>query len=102
MCPIVPMFTCGLFRSNFSLAIFLCPQRSDLTETRFYFDCYSLQTLERGTGFEPATITLEEGDSTGESPPPNPLKTLLQRCAIKLSYSRRPLASRISGAWDRD
>ena len=26
----------------------------------FNDDCFALQNLERGTGFEPATITLEE------------------------------------------
>ncbi len=52
MCPIVPMFTCGLLRSNFSFAIFaLCAGLQPAA---------ALQNLERGTGFEPATITLEE------------------------------------------
>ena len=33
--------------------------------------------LERGTGFEPATIALEERDSTVELPPPCCTKSLL-------------------------
>jgi hypothetical protein len=49
------MFTCGLLRSNFSFAMFLCPLRQPVTN-----GCAVLQILERGTGFEPATITLEE------------------------------------------
>jgi hypothetical protein len=32
--------------------------------------------LERGTGFEPATIALEERDSTVELPPPCLLKQI--------------------------
>src|SRR5580704_15122808 len=55
MWPIVPMFTCGLLRSNFSFAMFLCPLRQPLKN-----GCAVLQILERGTGFDPATITLEE------------------------------------------
>src|SRR5712692_2050904 len=58
MCPIVPMFTCGLLRSNFSFAIVCYPQCAHHT-----------QSLERGTGFEPATIGLEGRDSTAELPP---------------------------------
>jgi hypothetical protein len=42
------------------------------------------QSLERGTGFEPATIALEERDSTVELPPP---------CLPNQTTS---------GAWDRD
>jgi hypothetical protein len=63
------MLTCGLLRSNFSLAIARKPHAKG---------------LERGTGFEPATIALEERDSTIELPPPE-LPT-----------------PPISGAWDRD
>jgi hypothetical protein len=48
------MFTCGLVRSNFSFAI--CPH----PHAQANFRNRPGQTLERGTGFEPATITLEE------------------------------------------
>src|SRR5260370_40536855 len=58
------MFTCGLLRSNFSLAIFLCPL------LQIFCVSPTSKTLERGAGFEPATITLEERDSTVELPPP--------------------------------
>jgi hypothetical protein len=60
------MFTCGLLRSNFSLAMFLYPQRQNLFTSQLETNRHhhrrkkSRQILERGTGFEPATITLEE------------------------------------------
>src|SRR5258705_13371954 len=66
----VPMFTCGLLRSNFSLAIFFCPLRQILLFQLQTLRRWFTKFLERGTGFEPATITLEEGDSTVELPPP--------------------------------
>src|ERR1700733_13825625 len=67
MCPIVPIFRCGLFRSNFSFAICL-----ETSHRVFKYSSQNIQTksLERGTGFEPATIALEERDSTVELPPP--------------------------------
>src|SRR5437588_433272 len=33
MCPIVPMFTCGLLRSNFSLAMWSCAPQSKPLQT---------------------------------------------------------------------
>jgi hypothetical protein len=51
---------CGLLRSNFSLAIFLCPLRQVFSSARILRRHSLLLNLERGTGFEPATITLEE------------------------------------------
>src|ERR1700686_5680865 len=60
----VPMFTCGLLRSNFSVAMFLYPLLQSFCTSP------TSKRLERGTGFEPATITLEEGDATVELPPP--------------------------------
>src|SRR3989442_12089420 len=66
MCPIVPMFTCGFDRSNFSFAIAHYP--------RYALFSFKSLFLERGTGFEPATIALEERDSTVELPPPRTLR----------------------------
>src|SRR2546422_2410300 len=60
MCPIVPMFTCGFDRSNFSFAIAHYPRYA-------LFNSFKSLFLERGTGFEPATIALEERDSTVRS-----------------------------------
>src|SRR6201998_1048234 len=67
MCPIVPTFTCGLLRSNFSFAIsphlaggsrLLPRQIQFLPFQNFHLLVLSI-TMERGTGFEPATICLE-------------------------------------------
>jgi hypothetical protein len=51
---------CGLLRSNFSLAIFLYPLRQVFSSAEVLPSHRPLLKLERGTGFEPATITLEE------------------------------------------
>src|SRR5207245_1680694 len=67
MCPIVPMFTCGFDRSNFSFAIAHYPRYP-------LFNSFKSLFLERGTGFEPATIALEERDSTVALPPPRTLR----------------------------
>src|SRR5712671_6451331 len=83
MCPIVPIFRCGLLRSNFSFAIVSNPylrglqveRAPDLRGLPFWIQGKTSRTqitgsMERGTGFEPATIALEERDSTVELPPP--------------------------------
>jgi hypothetical protein len=51
--------------------------------------------MERGTGFEPATIALEERDSTVELPPPG----LPNQISDGLQIEPAPATS---GAWDRD
>src|SRR2546426_4540831 len=82
------MLTCGLLRSNFSFAIASDPQS---------------KSLERGTGFEPATIALEERDSTVELPPPVSLWPLtLVLCRLAGSPLEIGLLLLVTGAWDRD
>src|SRR5580658_3169635 len=100
MCPIVPMLTCGLLRSNFSLPIAVhsllhafsnaghsnlvdrggfeppyVDRRADLQSAAINHSAtcpnsLSLQSLERETGIEPATNSLEGCDSTTELLPP--------------------------------
>src|SRR5579862_7870441 len=112
MCPIVPTFKCGLLRSNFSFAISLHPLKRCGHWPRIFIAILAFrdyrrpfQKLERGTGFEPATICLEGRDSTTELPP------LILPCQTQ-DLSRGFLEARptnsstatieSSGAWDRD
>ena len=91
MCPIVPIFTCGLLRSNFSLAATIRP-----TVGHIYFLMRTpelatdLESLERGTGFEPATIGLEGRDSTTELPPRASHRTLEPGTGIEPLTSSLP------------
>src|SRR3954463_5031284 len=90
MWPMVPTLTCGLLRSNFSLAmsailayvrvISRCPGsnwrprpyqgRALPTELHRHNSQSSVSVLERETGIEPATNSLEGCDSTTELLPP--------------------------------
>src|SRR3982074_2854244 len=100
MCPMVPTFTCGLLRSNFSLAM----STILVSRVSYALSCFypagadvqnrtgdlvlpkdalcqlsyiggnqsSVDSLERETGIEPATNSLEGCDSTTELLPPIP------------------------------
>ena len=141
MCPMVPTFTCGLLRSNFSLAMsqrssrcsFVCrhsgaddqDRTGDLVLTkdalcqlsyighvsslfgattfcRWLSACAAearltlRRILERETGIEPATNSLEGCDSTTELLPPSRLTCSLslaasagQSAAFYIAWSRR-------------
>src|SRR5271170_8373910 len=99
MCPIVPTFTCGLLRSNFSFAISRHLRIRDFAAAAAFCSFTQVRryhrTMERGTGFEPATICLEGRDSTPELPPLVPTP----RCPTPANTPLRPL---VAGAWDRD
>src|SRR6476620_4023831 len=85
--PIVPMFTCGLLRSNFSLLI-LCVFSG---RNREYYKTYQAP-VEPKAGFEPATSSLPRMRSTPE---------LLGHEACKNWSGRRDSNSRHS-AWKAD
>src|SRR5580693_370871 len=106
MCPIVPIFTCGLFRSNFSFAIvprsLLGLRDPSVIQKRrvkpFQFvipthDFQSLLQMERGTGLEPATICLEGRDSTTELPPLIPTLIPAARYSVEPGTGIEPVTS---------
>src|SRR6202050_2071336 len=106
MCPIVPTFRCGLLRSNFSFAISVHPRiKAARPLSRAIYKSFrpllnrtlepsitAEHTLERGTGFEPATICLEGRDSTPELPP---LIRLLNSLISARGLGTRSLGSRL-------
>ena len=71
----VGMLLAILARRVISILALVALQRDDFSHDRkpFPFSAACPAYVERGTGFEPATIGLEGRDSTAELPPPVPM-----------------------------
>src|SRR5450631_3053922 len=93
MCPIVPTFTCVLFRTNFSFAMTVSPREGKLSFSYF---------VEPTTGLEPVTSSLPRKCSTTELGGRNDSTEKERIRSRALHESGRPGSNRRRSAWKAD